>query len=148
MEVGASLWSEIGFGGQLSSSRSCSRRGKSDLPEAEMTIPYSPLEQPLSWSHQQLTFPSQVTKTLSLTDRGFKRVAGKLNFIGSIATAASVYQSKFRSLQRTQRALAPKSQELNLLRYFQKLNVNIPTLLRATPPTVRLVLQQKPSSSQ
>ena len=61
VEVGASLWSEIGFGGQLSSSRSCSRRGKSDLPEAEMTIPYSPLEQPLSWSHQQLTFPSQVT---------------------------------------------------------------------------------------
>ena len=57
VEVGASLWSEIGFGGQLSSSR----RGKSDLPEAEMTIPYSPLEQPLSWSHQQLTFPSQVT---------------------------------------------------------------------------------------
>ena len=28
-----------------------------------MTIPYSPLEPPLSWSHQQLTFPSQVTRS-------------------------------------------------------------------------------------
>jgi len=27
--------------------------------EAEMTIPYSPLEPPLSWPHHQLTFPSQ-----------------------------------------------------------------------------------------
>merc|ERR1712112_625809 len=27
------------------------------LRKSEMTIPYSPLEQPLSWSHQQLTFP-------------------------------------------------------------------------------------------
>ena len=47
------------IGGQL-------RRRESIVVEAEMTIPYSPLEPPLSWPHHQLTFPSQVKKTITI----------------------------------------------------------------------------------
>ena len=70
-----------------------------------MTIPYSPLEPPLSWSHQQLTFPSQVTnqqiylpltkyhlKISPETEREIKTFVGKLNFIGSIAAASVCFQ--------------------------------------------------------
>ena len=104
--MGWGSWSEIGFGGhQLRRSRICGRRGKSELPEAEMTIPYSPLEPPLSWSHQQLTFPSQVSnrqiylvftkyhlKISPETEREIKTFVGKLNFIGSIAAASVSFQ--------------------------------------------------------